>query len=643
MFQPAVDQPIVIEGVSYRFAVHPAAPGKAYGQQGRKGTVYQLIGEADRRALKVFAPHFCQPGLVGIADAIGPFQSLPGLAAAGRTVLTPRRHVELLRKYPELTYAMLMPWVEGATWQEIMLDEVPISPEESLLLARSLAEVLAAMEEQRVAHCDLSAANVLVRPDETEGPPVSLVDLEDMCAPGLPRPAEPGVGSPGYAHLAVQNGFWGVEADRFAGAVLLAEMLGWCDGRVVAAAAGETYFAKDEMQQPCERYRILHTVLSERWGEQAARLFEDAWTSAALRECPPFGMWCVKLPTVIPPLAGEPEAVAEAEQSAAAAADAGAAAAMSQSGAAVLATEPAPAKETDLALAGQYFQEARSAREAGRLAEAKELLQEVLRIAPGFALDGLTASAVLAQVEEAMRPVAVLAPPPRKIPVWAVAAGALGLAVILGVVVWAVSRPAPPQGPVAGSNAAPASPSQQVTPAAPASGMAAAVVEVPAPNQDPAPSQPSSDKPAPAPSQKPAETPKAPVSEQVAPAPEPDPQPTTAEQTRAPAEPEKPAVQQAPPQPVGTPVVINGVPQSRHIRTRTDSGLVYGHLDDVAGFMDRTWWEGSIVYLKQGVAKCPPPVVRVGDEVWVQLSGISENCPLYGGRLQGGMLYLSRP
>ncbi|MEM2461005.1 MAG: hypothetical protein QXV20_07090, partial [Candidatus Hadarchaeales archaeon] len=118
-------------------------------------------GWGEGLALKVFKPRFRLPFLVAQAERIAPFASLPGLSACQRTVLTPSRHADLLRQHPDLTYAVLMPWIEGPTWQEVLLEKKPLSPEQSLALARGLAEVLVRMEEQGIAHCDLSAPNVM--------------------------------------------------------------------------------------------------------------------------------------------------------------------------------------------------------------------------------------------------------------------------------------------------------------------------------------------------------------------------------------------------------------------------------------------------------------------------------------------------
>src|SRR5438132_18583 len=101
-WQPVVNEHLDIEGVAYRVAEHPAAPGMPYGQEGRAATVYQLVADTEQRALKVFKPRFQVPGLVTLADQLAPLAALPGLLVCERRVLTPRRHPALLRQYPDL-------------------------------------------------------------------------------------------------------------------------------------------------------------------------------------------------------------------------------------------------------------------------------------------------------------------------------------------------------------------------------------------------------------------------------------------------------------------------------------------------------------------------------------------------------------
>jgi tetratricopeptide (TPR) repeat protein len=295
-FQLEVDQELVIDDATHLVTEHPSAPGMPYGQEGRAAIVYQLVVGPDRRALKVFKPRYRTPGLVSLAERIEPYADLPGLLVCRRTVLNARRHKALLSQYSDLTYAVLMPWVAGPTWMEVMLAKRQLAPEESLDVARGLVEVLVVMEEQELAHCDLSAPNVML-PALAGGKGVELVDVEGMYGADLKRPREILSNSPGYGHKTANEQVWRPEVDRFAGAVLLAEMLGWCDERVREAAVGDPgYFSQEEVQQEGERYRVLMAALESQGGNQVANLFERAWRSEKLWDCPTFGEWMVALP-----------------------------------------------------------------------------------------------------------------------------------------------------------------------------------------------------------------------------------------------------------------------------------------------------------------------------------------------------------
>jgi tetratricopeptide (TPR) repeat protein len=492
-FQPNVDDKLTIDEVEYRFAGHPGAPGMPYGQEGRQGIVYKLLapatgqapspvsgeGRGGGRALKAFKPRYRLPGLVALADHIGSFATLSGLEVCRRSVLTPRRHASLLHEHPDLVYAVVMPWIEGPTWMEVMLDKRELSGEQSLELARALVELLVSLEQRSMAHCDLSGPNVLLpalatadgRRPASEGdesasagrrPPaaasaVALVDVEQMYAPGLEKPELLPGGSLGYAqHRTATEGLWESKADRYAGAVLVAEMLSWCDERVRQAAWGENYFDPQEMQAESERAQVLGAVLRERWGAGAAGLFERAWRSETLGDCATFGEWRETLAssefraqssetasseaadTLAPsPLAGRaagggsPDAAARAlveaarrleqqgdrvaalgvyRQAQALAAPDGqlalelensirqleAQSATAASGRAASAAAGRPAPATDPA---SLFEEGRKAYERREWARARELLAEVVRQKPDFVRDKQPAAKLLQEAE----------------------------------------------------------------------------------------------------------------------------------------------------------------------------------------------------------------------------------------------------
>jgi hypothetical protein len=294
-FNPQVDEVLVIEDTAYRIAEHPAAPGIPYGQEGRQAVVYQLITEdGEKRALKAFKPRYRLPGLVSLADRFASFAELPGLLVCDRTVLSTRTHAELLRRYPDLTYAVLMPWIEGPTWLQVVLEQRQLTQEQSSTLGRELLRILSRMEQHDLAHCDLSSPNVIF-PELNGGKGLQLVDVEQIYAPTLDRPEVLPGGSPGYAHDATPDEIWGPEADRFAGGILLAEMLAWPDKRVRDAAWGESYFAPEEMHKESDRFQILLGALRRRRGQRVTDLLERTWFSKALEACPTFEEWSAAL------------------------------------------------------------------------------------------------------------------------------------------------------------------------------------------------------------------------------------------------------------------------------------------------------------------------------------------------------------
>src|SRR5215210_3138504 len=161
-FKPEPNQELVISSVSYSIAEHPAARGMPYGQEGRAAIVYQIKSRSGDQALKVFKPRYRLPWLVGLTEQLTEFADLPGLQVCNRSVITALRQTDLVRRHPDLSYAVMMPWIEGPTWMEVLLEGREMTPEESLTLGHAFANILARMEERRTAHCDLSGPNVLL-------------------------------------------------------------------------------------------------------------------------------------------------------------------------------------------------------------------------------------------------------------------------------------------------------------------------------------------------------------------------------------------------------------------------------------------------------------------------------------------------
>ncbi|WP_429375180.1 hypothetical protein [Paenibacillus sp. DS2015] len=307
-FQPNPGDELFINGAAYIVGQHPVAPGIVYAQAGRQGIVYQLIPVDgtihEAKALKVFFPKFRIPAMVYQSDNMESFSTNPGLKVCHRDVLTPEKNGELIAAHPALLYAVFMPWIYGSTWFDIITEQRVLLRKESLILSKALAAIGSGMEQRGLSHCDLSAPNVMLPyfsdADLLEGSsPIELVDVEQMYSPKLDRPEVLLAGSAGYAaHRTVTSGLWSAYADRFAGAIIMSEMLGWCDPHIINAAWGESYFDQREMQNPCERYGLLKRSLEQNWGTNVAELFSRAWDSQDLSSCPTFGEWLVAISSV---------------------------------------------------------------------------------------------------------------------------------------------------------------------------------------------------------------------------------------------------------------------------------------------------------------------------------------------------------
>lgn len=302
-FHPTLDMALAIDASTFRFMPHPwfcEEPDDVFVLEGAEALIYQLreLETGAVAALKVSKPLFRGDQIVRSVGALRPYATLPGLMLGNRICLTYPTHPNLITLYPDLNYAILMPWIEGSTWAGILLDpaaSLAYSGQQALTLARMTAQVLWNLEAHRLAHTDVAGGNIILLPDRKN---IELLDIENLYMSGAPTPHYVSRGSPGYQHPRLgATGQWAPEGDRFAGAILLTEMLTWRDAavRALIPRGAETLFQPHELQQTdLPRWQAARDAL---WAicPPALDLFDRAWSSATLADCPELSEWALAL------------------------------------------------------------------------------------------------------------------------------------------------------------------------------------------------------------------------------------------------------------------------------------------------------------------------------------------------------------
>jgi hypothetical protein len=298
-FRPDLRTKLRIYSEYYEFLPHPVLSGETHQIVREQATIYQLRRSLDQTlwALKVSNPGYRNAQIVQKTEYLRQFQHLPGLRTADRLCLTKAIVPELLSTHPSLEFAVLMPWILGPTWAGFMDDAnrtAYYKKEDAIELALTMAHALWCLEANHVTHTDIAGDNVIVL-----GPRrIELIDIDGLYAYGSLVPPKPSRGWRGYQHRYLdQRGNCRPEGDRYGGAILLIEMLTWWKSLVRATIEGESFFQLGEQEQPeplHRRLRAIRATLKE-IDPSLHFLFDRAWNSADLAECPDFATWVMAL------------------------------------------------------------------------------------------------------------------------------------------------------------------------------------------------------------------------------------------------------------------------------------------------------------------------------------------------------------
>ncbi len=185
-----------------RFLPHPQFPkeqNEAFVVEGGEALLYQVqdVKSGALYALKVMKHAYRNEHIAAVTEALARYKELPGLYLWQRLCLSKALYPEIISNFPELEYAVLMPWIEGQTWAGLIFDPASSSrytASHAQALALATSHVLWDLETHHIAHTDIAGGNVVLSPDLKQ---IQLLDIEGMYMPDLPRPKKYSMGSPG--------------------------------------------------------------------------------------------------------------------------------------------------------------------------------------------------------------------------------------------------------------------------------------------------------------------------------------------------------------------------------------------------------------------------------------------------------------
>jgi hypothetical protein len=285
-YSPKPGESLTLFGRQYTFQEHPGAPDMVFGQEGGRGFVYQVkSADGTRYGLKVFHRRFRVERLVGSSRQLNLLEIHRGLFAAKRWIVLPEDPVA--KANPELTYAVLMPWVPGKTWYDCLgragSHGALFSLDQAKNVGSTFLSVMESLERNSIAHTDISSGNVMV--DAAPQAQAQLLDLEDIYMPDAPEPKDKTYGTAHYQHQGARS-TWKPEGDRYATGVLATEILLLANEPTARKATTAGYF-EGTCLAPGARLRFEE---AKDWLSFAApdfaKIFERTWYSDTLENCP---------------------------------------------------------------------------------------------------------------------------------------------------------------------------------------------------------------------------------------------------------------------------------------------------------------------------------------------------------------------
>lgn len=299
---------LTIRGQNYHFVTKSGMIST--NKTGARAVVYRLKRDSDNRefALKVFLDDY---QMAYNRKNFAYFQNtLPTIPAFGwvrqRILLTEIDDASLINQYPELRNAIVMPWFDLPQVDTVRntlksTADSSISQRTCLHFGQLLAEILANLEHLGIAHGDIASSNVLIDWKKDE---LYIIDIEDMFHASLDQPAttQDSLGGTGGYRFSEDFSSWQAPADRFAGALLICELLTLSNTECQSVSYSESYFHQDNLDTRAfnrtndQQYTTLYDEIDQ-LNVKARDLLEHAWLESDITKLPTLKQWSEALGT----------------------------------------------------------------------------------------------------------------------------------------------------------------------------------------------------------------------------------------------------------------------------------------------------------------------------------------------------------
>lgn len=271
--------------------------GSSINSGGRANILKLMDSNNKYYALKVFHQNHYQRYSIRTEQVRNShIQNIPGLEwVTQRIMINASDDANLIQQYPLIQNAILMPWFDEQTWVSWSAIKFQISdhalqiPSQDILnrITYQLADTVTQLNDLGLAHGDINDNNVLV---DIHTGKITIIDIEDMY---IHSAVDVGAGGTNGYRFNQNYTAWTPDADRFATALLLSEIIALRETRALGRTRGEGYFTQDEIDTRdthCKAYQALSSSL-QNINTNLYQLFLRTWQAPDIASCPDIYEW----------------------------------------------------------------------------------------------------------------------------------------------------------------------------------------------------------------------------------------------------------------------------------------------------------------------------------------------------------------